>query len=229
MQNYRVQFRFTMLLHLLTLFAIYTNPIDLHSVKFHIFVTDNCALNIKFPTRSCSANKAFVCNFTFIYLICLLFAVINFSTWLTSLVLALSGDIHPNPGPSSTSSNTSNFSISDYLNAPNHLSFVHYNVQSLLPKVDLLMAELSSFDVVAFSETWLSESTDSVEIMFPGFHSPIRKDRPNDRHGGVIIYVKDTIAFVRRPDLEANNTECIWVELKLCRNKNVLFAVLSSS
>ena len=42
---------------------------------------------------------------------------------------------------------------------------------------------------------------------------------------GVLIYVKDTIAFVRRHDLEVNNTECIWVELKLCRNKNVLFAV----
>ena len=56
------------------------------------------------------------------------------------------------------------------------------------------------------------------------FQKPERKDRSDETHGGVIVYVKDTISYVRRFDLELKSLECIWIQLKLS-NKSVLFGV----
>ena len=72
-----------------------------------------------------------------------------------------SGDIHPNPGPSSTTSSSSSSdsttsmtsSIIKSLNLNHHLSFVHYNVQSITSKLDVLYTELLDFDLLDFSET----------------------------------------------------------------------------
>jgi len=75
------------------------------------------------------------------------------------------------------------------------------------------------------SETWLSDNTNTSDLLFPSYHEPIRKDRPFDSHGGVILYIKDTIGFRRRLDLEVNGLESIWVELKLCNNKPILFGL----
>ena len=64
-------------------------------------------------------------------------------------VASCSGDIHPNPGPSSiasshnssTSLNHSNDSLRS-LNLSHNLSFVYYNVQSSVNKLDILKAKL---------------------------------------------------------------------------------------
>ena len=73
-------------------------------------------------------------------------------TWLLSIML-MSGDVELNPGPPSTSSTS--ISIDSVLNQFQDLSFFHYNVQSILNKLDILTAELSDFDILAFSESWL--------------------------------------------------------------------------
>ena len=100
---------------------------------------------------------------------------------------------------------------------------VHYNGQSLLAKVDQLQMELSHFDVIAFSETWLSPDIQDDKIMFQNYQKPFRKDRPDDTYGGVIIYVKNNIPCKRRTDLESDGVESVWLEIKL-KNKTVLFA-----
>ena len=76
------------------------------------------------------------------------------------LLLLQSGNVHPHLGPSSASSDTatistlfSTLSSLHTLGLSRHLSFVHYNVQSIVPKLDTIMAELSDFDILAFSET----------------------------------------------------------------------------
>ena len=58
---------------------------------------------------------------------------------------------------SSVSSDRSNISsLSSTLNSSQslglscHISFVHYNVQSIVPKLDIIMAELSEFDISSF-------------------------------------------------------------------------------
>ncbi|XP_053390866.1 proprotein convertase subtilisin/kexin type 6-like [Mercenaria mercenaria] len=150
----------------------------------------------------------------------------TFITWLVCL-LVHAGDVHPNPGPSSThsvsstcsSTSTISQSLSDLMSGTCCLSVLHNNVQSLFNKVDVLEAEFSSFDVLSFSETWLSSSDLSDDIRFRGFHAPERKDRKGDSHGGVIVYVKNSLHYIRRPDLEPTDLECIWVEASVvCSN-----------
>ena len=64
-------------------------------------------------------------------------------------------------------------------------------------KVDQLQIELSHFDVVALSETWLSQFVRDEEISFPNFQKPYCKNR-QDHYGGVIVDVK--IAFLAKDD-----------------------------
>ena len=71
---------------------------------------------------------------------------------------------------------------------PNYtLSSVHYNVQSLASKLEVLHAELFHFDILAFTETWLNSSLSTSDIHLQSFNSPELKDRVGDSHGGVII------------------------------------------
>ena len=113
--------------------------------------------------------------------------------WLY-LLIVLSGDIEINPGPpesvdlsSSCSSCTTDISLSLF---EQNFSVVHYNVQSLLAKVDQLQMELSHFDVIALSETWFSPDIKVDKIFFQNYQKPFRKDRLDNTYGGVIIYVK---------------------------------------
>ena len=114
-------------------------------------------------------------------------------TWLILLIL-LSGDIE-NPGPSDTELSDSDIS-KDSIDLPifeNNFSVVHYNIQSLANKVDQLQVELSHFDVIALSETWLNPSISDDDIMFQDFQKPFRKDRIHNTYGGIIIYVKEIL------------------------------------
>ena len=94
--------------------------------------------------------------------------------WL-SILLIRSGDVHKNPGPVTSSSFDSSFGSASSLSSgslnlseliSSHLSFVHYNVQSLAPKIHQLYADLCSFDVLAFTETWLTNNTSTSDIAF---------------------------------------------------------------
>ena len=116
------------------------------------------------------------------------------------------GDIHPNPGPatastSSTSCLASVPSAFNFSKLSNHLSVVHYNVQSLVPKLGLLTTELSEFDILALTETWLNPSVATNDLTIDSYKLPERKDRSGDNHGGVILYVKNNIHYTRRHDL----------------------------
>jgi hypothetical protein len=51
---------------------------------------------------------------------------------------------------------------------------------------------------------------------------PFRRDRSNKVGGGVIVYVKNTVNCIIRPDLHVGSLECIWLEIKL-NNKKYLY------
>ena len=154
------------------------------------------------------------------------------ASWLVILLLC-SGDVHPNPGPSSSSSSSTTISSSsssmsstvfNSLTLNHNLSFVHYNVQSILPKIDLLHAELIEFDILAFSETWLHPDIDTDNLILEQYQFPERKDRNADHHGGVIIYIKEGIYYKRRADLEVRDLENIWIEVAN-NHKRILFGL----
>ena len=95
-------------------------------------------------------------------------------TWLYTL-LSLSGDIFTHiQGPSSIhifsadSSYGSVYNLSNFLCSPNYFSLMHYKIQSLLPKLDLLATELRSF-ILTFSETWLADIVLDKQILILDF------------------------------------------------------------
>ena len=108
-----------------------------------------CQLRSTLPNLRSRSNVQFSCK-------CLLILLITvFTLWLTILLL-WSGDIHPNPNPSSIASSLNSSTSHDHsnnslrsLNLSHNLSFVHYNVQSILNKLDILEAELFEFDILA--------------------------------------------------------------------------------
>ena len=127
--------------------------------------------------------------------------------------LSLSGDIELNPGPASSQD----------------LSGVHMNVRSLKNKIDLIQAESNQFDIITMSETWLSHTDHNDNIHLAHFHPPVRRDRPNDPHGGVAIYVKDSLFCKPRPDLLVNDLEAVWIETNDWPEKYISWFVLPSA
>ena len=196
-------------------FSVKTNLTDSSSLAKHVVFKTLLKRNI--------LGKIFEANTRFCIIIYVLLIYTTLCIWTCNLLL-LSGDIHPNPGPASTASTLSfsssqetvlSFSPTDLnlTNLANHLSFVHYNVQSLRLKLDLIAAELCDFDILAFSETWLNPSVSTTDLYIQSYREPERKDRIGDSHGGVVLYVKNTLYYRRRADLELRGIECIWIEL----------------
>ena len=233
MPTYRRMCNFYILIHFITLFSLYNNDLFVFSTLMSMKKTEHFAykLCIHSNCQTIIQGKTFRANVRFSLVIIGIFIGIVFETWQT-IILLCSGDVHPNPGPSSTSSTVS--SINSSLNMSNsllgslslnhNLSFIHYNVQSDFAKLDILHAELIDFDILAFTETWLNPSIDSEDLSLISFNKPERKDRIGDSHGGVMLYVKTGIHYKRRADLEISDTESIWIEL-INNHKHILFGL----
>ncbi len=132
------------------------------------------------------------------------------------MLLLMCGDVQPNPGP---------------------VKFCHLNARSLLAGVDLeqhmddqysllddiyeALVYTNDFDIIAISETWLKDNVREDALDLAGYQRPIYKNRTS-RGGGVMLYVKEEIGAIHRTDIEANETELLWVELRL-GNKKVMF------
>jgi hypothetical protein len=61
-------------------------------------------------------------------------------------------------------------------------------------------------------------SDDSIELL--NFQKQFRRNRGPEKNGGwVVVYIKENIYAYRRPDLEINGIEAIWVQIKINGNK----------
>lgn len=74
---------------------------------------------------------------------------------LVLILLLISGNVHPNPGPIINSLGTP-----EDFKSRTGLGFIHLNVCSLLPKMDLVRAWAiqTDADVQVISETWLKKN-----------------------------------------------------------------------
>ena len=152
---------------------------------------------------------------------------VNIISW-TAILLIIAGDVKLNPGPSSNNSslNSSQDAVSKLINSNHYLSCIHYNIQSIQHKLDILYTELNEFDVLSFSETWLGPTISTTDLLLPSYSSPERLDREGDSHGGVIVYLKNNIYYRRRHDLEINKLECIWVEITTINKQHILIGTI---
>jgi len=93
------------------------------------------------------------------------------------------------------------------------MSLLHYNVRSLLPKLDNLKAECIIFkpDVVCICETWLGRDIDDTELSIDGYRT-IRLDR-NRHGGGVALFISSNLSH--KVIYSGNGSfECIIVSLQ---------------
>ena len=93
----------------------------------------------------------------------------------------------------------------------------HLNVNRLFNKLDSVkeLIDKYSFDILALSETWLTSEICDNEISIKGY-SVVRKDRQDSSKvcgGGVLIYVRDGIPFIRQTDFVDDNFECLWIQI----------------
>ena len=115
---------------------------------------------------------------------------------IIQLLLQTAGNIHLNPGPLCRAQ-------------LKELSVIHINARSLRRKLDLLDSEVTDHDVITISETGLSADIKNNEISINGYHPPVRKDRSDDPHGGVAIYVKNSLICKERYDLSIPQIEAV--------------------
>ncbi len=97
------------------------------------------------------------------------------------------------------------------------------NVQSVIPCLDELL-QTNKYQVITLSETWLDDSVHDTEVSIPGYVVE-RKDR-NRHGGGVAVYIKDDLKYVRRFDVEKESNESIWVEMQLMHQKSMVIGSL---
>ena len=103
----------------------------------------------------------------------------------------------------------------------NYFSIVHYNIQSISSKFDLIGSELRNFNILCLTETWLSHNTPDDSLKIDEFKL-YRRHRQADNYGDVCVYIKENVYSRRRTDLELPNIECTWVEINTHHRKFLL-------
>ena len=205
------------LLLLLLLFSFYTGNntyiFDCMSLIMALQRSNELYKTVRYPFKRYKPTQS-----TLNCISVLLFS--NFALWLLALLLTC-GDIQQVPAPDSVeslsdSSTLSSNSSFEYFS--NHLSIKHLNIQSLLPKMDMIKAEAHAYDVfLRAGYNLVQNNSISIEKFMP----PHRTDRCDRAGGGAIVYVRDSFSCRRRHDLEIRGLEAVWAEI-LVKSKKIL-------
>ena len=99
----------------------------------------------------------------------------------------------------------------------------HINIQGLNNKTDqvrlLLSSEQNKIQILGLSEIKLQNFHPVTIYEIDGYQKPFRKDRKEKEGGGILVYVKNGVQCKHRPDLESDQLECIWLEVKPIKSK----------
>ena len=91
-------------------------------------------------------------------------------------------------------------------------SIILANVMSLSPKIDEIRLYVQDHvpDIMCFTETWLKDTVENSVIHIRNY-TLVRKDRIYAQHGGVCLYIKDTIPFTVLREYERDTSiEVLW-------------------
>ena len=138
--------------------------------------------------------------------------------WIFSLLLILSSDVHPNPGPHPSAQNFHS----------GFLSFCNWNLNTLSKdefyRVSLLEANNTSckYDIISLCETSLNDEITVPENALPGYLYHPLNNPSGERNGGVGIFYKDSLPLRVREDLSFD--ECLVSELRF-GHKKIFFTV----
>ena len=137
------------------------------------------------------------------------------------LILVISGDIENNPGPINLKDQ--NFSI------------YHWNLNGITAnnfiKISLLEAynAVHNVDIICITETFLDSSylRDDERLRLQGYAMIISDHTSNTKRGGVCIFYKEHLPFIRRNDITCLD-ECIVGEIKVKNSKCFVTCVYRS-
>ena len=105
------------------------------------------------------------------------------------IILLLGYDIQTNPGPNNSgnnsdksssttvSSNTTTYT-NNFIPNGNNLTMIHMNIHSIRKKVAILETEISGYDIVALTETWLNPNITNDQLTIKGYHPPLKDITP---------------------------------------------------
>ena len=99
-----------------------------------------------------------------------------------------------------------------------HLKVMHLNTQSMVSAFDELLLTIKQypFDVISMSETWIKDNPLLLNhVTIPGCKWEFRS-RNSIRGAGVEAYIKETLTYKRRSDIEAKelDLEHLWLWLE---------------
>ncbi len=135
--------------------------------------------------------------------------------------ISVSGDVSPNPGPTTDSTRQATQS------SRHELKCLYFNSRSVVNKTRELevIASSKQYDLIAFTETWLNDSISNNELLPSNKYYIHRRDREvPSRGGGVMLAVGSTLQSVRRTDLETN-AEILVCEIRPEAKKKFLCVV----
>ena len=94
-------------------------------------------------------------------------------------------------------------------------SFLLSNVMSLSPKIDEVreVIRCGNYEFVSLVETWLQSHIHDNVINIQGYNL-IRRDRVEGIHGGVCVYIKDSMAFTVLDELYNSSFEILWINIR---------------
>ena len=129
--------------------------------------------------------------------------------------------------------NLNDLNVSNSITMSAYLSLLHLNVRSLPQNNDALTMFLQNltvkFDVIALTETWLSNETCDLSFLSSDYEH-YKRYRENRRGGGVSLFVHRSLSCNLLPDISTMNDsmECIFVELNACspRNKPIVIGAM---
>ena len=106
------------------------------------------------------------------------------------------GDIHPQPGPHTSKSNTNEGKAARLAKATKYATIAHLNVHSMVPRENFHLIKQTiwsnEYNIFTISETWLDTSTTDTNIQISGYTLFRQDHRTHKNDGGVVVYVKDT-------------------------------------
>ena len=114
------------------------------------------------------------------------------------------------------------------------LRISHLNIESLLPKIDLVRQEIisSNTHIATYSETWLRPTFPSAIIDLQGY-TLIRQDRQGLRKvkgGGICAYIRndficDTTSLARLNKIK-DSYQMLWLEIKPGNLKKITLGIV---
>ena len=118
--------------------------------------------------------------------------------------------------------------------AANNISLELLNIQSLLPKMPDVRAELQhrDTDILCFTETNLRSGTPNRLVSIPGYNI-FRQDRTIGRKksgGGVAVFARETLQVTQLdstlPTCPRSHAETMWLNIKLCKKRATVVGVI---